>query len=111
MKLKQFLKGFGHADECYFDPQVESERKSLNTEGKYQGGGICVGCRHHTAGINCENCKEGYFRPLDVSQVKSKSLFLLTSLYHLHSFVCPKICLREYAATYLNICGTLFLMF
>ena len=60
---------FGHADECFFDPQVESERQSLNTDGKYQGGGVCIGCRHHTSGINCQHCKEGYFRPLDVSQV------------------------------------------
>ena len=26
---------FGHADECYFDPIVEAERKSLNANGKY----------------------------------------------------------------------------
>ena len=50
---------FGHADECFFDPQVEAERRSLNTEGKFEGGGVCIGCRHHTAGINCEYCKEG----------------------------------------------------
>ena len=24
---------FGHADECFFDPQVEAERQSLNTDG------------------------------------------------------------------------------
>ena len=26
---------FGHADQCYFDPIVEAERKSLNSNGKY----------------------------------------------------------------------------
>ena len=32
----------GHADECYFDPQVESERRSQNTAGKLSGGGVCI---------------------------------------------------------------------
>ena len=50
------------------DPQVEAERRSLNTEGLYEGGGVCIACRHHTAGINCEHCKEGFYRPKDVSQ-------------------------------------------
>ena len=59
---------FGHADECFFDPQVEAERKSLNTEGQFEGGGVCLDCRHHTAGINCQYCKEGYYRPQSVSQ-------------------------------------------
>ncbi len=62
----------GHADECFFDPQVEAERKSMNTEGKHEGGGVCIGCRHFTAGVNCEYCKEGFFRPADVSQFDSR---------------------------------------
>ncbi len=36
---------FGHADECFFDPQVEAERGSINTDGKMEGGGVCIGCR------------------------------------------------------------------
>ena len=63
---------FGHADECYFDPRIEAERLSLNTDGKYEGGGVCVGCRHHTAGINCQHCQEGYFRPRNVDQFDSR---------------------------------------
>jgi laminin alpha 1/2 len=59
---------YGHADECFFDPQVEADRRSLNTEGTNGGGGVCIGCRHHTDGINCEYCKEGYYRPANVSQ-------------------------------------------
>ena len=63
---------FGHSDECFFDPQVEAERRSLNTEGKFEGGGVCIGCRHHTAGINCEYCKEGFYRPRNISQFESR---------------------------------------
>ncbi len=36
---------FGHADECFFDPQVEAERASINSRGEYEGGGVCIGCR------------------------------------------------------------------
>ena len=63
---------FGHADECFFDPQVEAERRSLNTEGKFEGGGVCIGCRHHTAGVNCEYCKENYYRPKENDQFDSR---------------------------------------
>ena len=46
--------------------QIEAERNSLNTEGVYEGGGVCVDCKHNTAGTNCQHCKEGYYRPRDV---------------------------------------------
>ena len=46
--------------------QIEAERSSLNTEGVYEGGGVCVDCKHNTAGTNCQHCKEGYYRPKDV---------------------------------------------
>ena len=33
--------------------------------GNYEGGGVCINCQDNTAGINCEQCKAGYYRPAD----------------------------------------------
>eukprot|EP00094_Tigriopus_californicus_P001836 TCALIF_01772-PA protein Name:"Similar to Lama1 Laminin subunit alpha-1 (Mus musculus)" AED:0.11 eAED:0.12 QI:0/0.86/0.58/1/0.95/0.95/24/1780/2877 len=63
---------FGHADECFFDPQVEAERRSFDTDGKLEGGGVCMGCRDDTTGVNCHLCKEGFFRPAGVSRFDKK---------------------------------------
>ncbi|KAI5095781.1 laminin subunit alpha-5 isoform X1 [Silurus meridionalis] len=67
-----------HSFECYYDPEVEQRGASLNMQGEYQGGGMCVGCQHHTTGINCERCVPGYYRsphhPLESPQACSKCL-------------------------------------
>ncbi|XP_067120373.1 laminin subunit alpha lam-3-like [Centruroides vittatus] len=62
---------FGHAERCYYDPTVARKKLSLNTFGKYEGGGVCIKCQHHTIGINCEKCEDGYFRPLGIAHNSS----------------------------------------
>ncbi|XP_043080700.1 laminin subunit alpha-5 isoform X1 [Puntigrus tetrazona] len=54
-----------HSSECFFDPEIDQRRASLNMQGQYSGGGVCVECQHHTTGINCELCISGYYRSPD----------------------------------------------
>ncbi|XP_067337909.1 laminin subunit alpha-2 isoform X2 [Channa argus] len=57
----------GKADECHFNQTVADLSLSLDIHGKYRGGGVCIGCRNNTAGINCQSCITGYYRPTEVS--------------------------------------------
>lgn len=53
----------GHSDECYFDREVAEKNQSINIHGKYEGGGVCRNCQHFTTGINCNQCRDGFYRP------------------------------------------------
>ncbi|XP_058990727.1 laminin subunit alpha-5 isoform X1 [Mustela lutreola] len=55
----------GHADDCFYDPEVDRLSASQNQDNVYQGGGVCIDCQHHTTGINCERCLPGFFRAPD----------------------------------------------
>ncbi|XP_028252901.1 laminin subunit alpha-2 isoform X2 [Parambassis ranga] len=57
----------GKADECYFNHTVADLSLSLDVHGQYRGGGVCIGCRDNTGGINCQTCISGYYRPAGVS--------------------------------------------
>ncbi|PIO37467.1 hypothetical protein AB205_0171200, partial [Aquarana catesbeiana] len=55
------------AEDCYYDQTVADRNMSLNNNEQYIGGGVCMNCTQFTAGINCESCIEGYYRPHKVS--------------------------------------------
>ncbi|KAK9952854.1 hypothetical protein ABG768_016886 [Culter alburnus] len=55
------------ADDCYYNQTVADLRLSLNTQGRFVGGGVCVNCSQNTAGVNCQTCADGYYRPHQVS--------------------------------------------
>ncbi|XP_077863234.1 laminin subunit beta-1-like [Saccoglossus kowalevskii] len=59
---------FDHSDSCYYDINVATLQQSLNADGIYSGGGVCIDCANNTSGNNCEKCHELYFRPLDKQQ-------------------------------------------
>ncbi|XP_006029235.2 laminin subunit alpha-2 [Alligator sinensis] len=56
----------GKTKECYYNQTIADRNQSLNVYGEYIGGGVCINCASHTAGINCETCIDGYFRPKEV---------------------------------------------
>ncbi|XP_055952530.1 laminin subunit alpha-1-like isoform X1 [Argiope bruennichi] len=63
---------YGHSDQCHYEQIVADKRLSINTRGKYEGGGVCDSCKHHTAGLNCEHCEDGYYRPSQVPRNHTK---------------------------------------
>jgi len=56
----------GHSDECVYDEDVAKNKTSMDIHGEMSGGGVCQNCQHNTAGINCEQCRDGFYRPFNV---------------------------------------------
>ncbi|XP_041655744.1 laminin subunit alpha-5 isoform X2 [Cheilinus undulatus] len=56
-----------HSFDCYYDPEVDQRRGSIDSHGHYRGGGVCLNCQHHTTGVNCERCIPTYYRSPDHS--------------------------------------------
>ncbi|XP_064625988.1 laminin subunit alpha lam-3-like [Lineus longissimus] len=52
-----------HAESCVFNQTIADLKMSMNKQGVFNGGGVCLDCQHNTEGINCQTCKDGYFRP------------------------------------------------
>ncbi|XP_041824167.1 laminin subunit alpha-1 [Melanotaenia boesemani] len=54
-------------EDCFYNQTVSELSLSLNSQGVRRGGGVCISCQQNTAGINCETCRDGYYRPPEVS--------------------------------------------
>ncbi|XP_035512224.1 laminin subunit alpha-5 [Morone saxatilis] len=54
-----------HSFDCYYDPEVDHRRGSLDIHGHNRGGGVCLNCQHHTTGVNCERCIPTFYKSPD----------------------------------------------
>lgn len=62
---------------CFYNQTVSELALSLNTRGIRQGGGVCIDCQENTIGINCETCKDSYYRPAGVCTNTAKALQII----------------------------------
>ncbi|XP_016296227.1 laminin subunit alpha-1-like [Sinocyclocheilus anshuiensis] len=74
------------AEDCYYNQTVADLRLSVNTLGQFVGGGVCVNCSQNTAGVNCQTCADGYYRP---HQVEHRDGVLLRPLQSSSIFTSP----------------------
>ncbi|TKR59606.1 hypothetical protein L596_029252 [Steinernema carpocapsae] len=61
---------YNHADSCEYDEEVHNQGLSMTPEGIFEGGGRCVDCEHNTEGVNCERCKDGFYRPSAITHYR-----------------------------------------
>lgn len=55
-----------HSRKCRFNQEL------FKLSG-YRSGGVCLNCRHNTAGRNCHFCRLGYFRDLQKPIIHRKA--------------------------------------
>jgi len=72
---------YGHTDECRYNDEVAKNQSSVDIHGQMSGGGVCLNCQHNTAGVNCEMCRDGFYRPFGV---ELDSLHVCRRTYHYH---------------------------
>ena len=79
---------YGHSTECEYNAEVAANKSSVDIHGEMIGGGVCQDCRHNTAGINCEQCRDGFYRPFNVPL---DSPHVCRSTYHdiIHCYLDP----------------------
>ncbi len=99
-----------HARRCRFN-------KELYLLSGRRSGGVCLKCRHHTAGRHCHYCQEGYYRdqnkPITHSKAcKGRSLSMLHCVTLLQSGT-PYLCHTPavWYALSLNLCTPSLLAF
>ena len=90
-----------HARRCRFN------RELYLLSGR-QTGGVCLKCRHHTAGRHCQYCQEGFYRDRSKPIIHRKTCkgrrrslryclaFMVVVVYRtVYSSLCPSCCVSE----------------
>ena len=54
---------FGHSKTCVYNQTIDELKLSLDSELNLDGGGNCTNCQDNTEGINCNKCKDRFYRP------------------------------------------------
>ncbi|KAH9488089.1 Laminin subunit alpha-2 [Bulinus truncatus] len=111
----------GKADSCVYNATVDALGLALNMKGDIDGGGVCINCKEYTAGINCEKCIDGYYRPTGVSpymrfpckkcscqetQTTTSKCVLDDSGIHIGLHPGDCLCQKGYAGRKCNTCET-----
>ncbi|XP_071940937.1 laminin-like protein epi-1 [Antedon mediterranea] len=101
---------FGHATSCYYDEDVDHRRESLDIYGNYSGGGVCIDCQDNTTGVNCNECKPGYFRASNTHLTSSSICQRCNCASYLYTGSCAPLtgkceCKPQYAGEMCNECS------